>query len=107
MIYNYFKGNPLGYEFFYINNLDIKIEESLGEDSNEYLQYLLQRYNNNMNEVIFYLILFKKVTNPISGFDDFMIIKDFPSQFHEFIGEKRENKAIIKFYNEKYFKIRK
>ena len=105
MIYNYFKGYPIGYDFYYINNLDSLIDENLSKNSNEYLQYLLKKYNNNMNEVIFYIILFKKVTNPISGFDDFKIIKDFPSQFHEFINDKISNCTIIKFYNENYFRM--
>lgn len=104
MIYNYFKCKILKYDFFYIDNMNIINDKDLNEGSNEYLQYLLKRYNNDLNEVIFYIILFKKIINPINGFEDLTIIKDFPSQFHEFKREK-DNKTIIKFYNEEYFSI--
>ena len=104
MIYNYFKGNSLKYNFFYINNMGIKNLENYNNNPDEYLEYLNEKYKNNLNQVIFFIILFKKLTNPITGFDDFKNIKEFPSQFYEFIKQKGNNKIIIQFYKEDVFK---
>lgn len=76
MIYNYFKGNYLQYNFFYINNMGIMTLEKFYNNPDEYLEYLNKKYNNNSSQVIFFIILFKKVTNPITGFDDFKNIKE-------------------------------
>ena len=46
---------------------------------------LKEKYNNNLNQVILFFILFKKVTNQITEFYDFKNIKEFPSQFYEFV----------------------
>ena len=104
MIYNYFKGNSLKYNFFYINNMGIMNLENYNNNPDEYLEYLNEKYKNNLNQVIFFIILFKKLTNPITGFDDFKNIKEFPSQFYEFIKQKGNNKIIIQFYKEDVFK---
>ena len=103
MIYNYFKGNYLKYNFFYINNMGILTLEKYYNNPDEYLEYLNKKYNNNPSQIIFFIILFKKVTNPITGFDDFKNIKEFPSQFFEFIKQKENNKIIIKFYKDNVF----
>ena len=103
MIYNYFKGNYLKYNFFYINNMGIITLEKLNNNPDEYLEYLNKKYNNNLSQVVFFIILFKKVTNPLTGFDDFKNIKEFPSQFYEFIKQKENNKIIIKFYKDNVF----
>lgn len=104
MIYNYFKGNFLKYKFFYINNMGLINLDNFNNNPDEYLEYLKEKYNNNLSQVIFFIILFKKVTNPITGFDDFKNIKEFPSQFYEFIKQKENNTILIKFYKDNVFK---
>ena len=79
-----------------------ELEKNISDNKNEYLDYLLERFDKDKNKVIFYTILFKKILDPINGFNNFRFISEFPSQFYEFT-KNDNNKIIIKFYRERIF----
>lgn len=96
LISEYFSDNKMKYNFYYIDDLELK---DLRQANNEYLDYLIKKYDNNKSKILFYLVLFKKALNPITGFSDFKNIDDFPSQYFIFSKNKKDKKIYIQFYS--------
>ena len=95
LISKYFSDESMNYNFIYIDNLELNIDK----DNNEYIDYLKNKYKDNLPEITFYLILFKKALNPINGFEDFKKIFDFPSQFFLIKKESNNNVSLAFIYN--------
>ena len=93
LISEYFSNNNMKYEFIYIDSLELDLEDN----NNTYLNYLEKKYNGNITKKIFFLILFKKAMNNVTGFSDFKNISDFPSQFFIF-KKNKDGDVIINFY---------
>ena len=90
LISKYFSDKSMNYNFIYIDNLKL----NLNKDNNEYIDYLSNKYKNNISKITFYLILFKKALHSINGFEDFKNIIDFPSQNFIFNKYTNNNKDV-------------
>ena len=95
LISEHFSGAKMKIDFYYIDDLQL---QNLRQPNNDYLDYLINKYKIQ-SKVLFYLVLFKKALNPITGFIDFKNIGDFPSQFFIFKKKTNDKNIFIQFYS--------